>query len=105
MRLNKILLLSVISSIGFVSAAQAQNLNTSEACTTPRGEVVNETDDDRWVYCDIYMRQFQHRERMIELTKSLESRAKNYQASTKSVRDNYRIELQKYHDSLGSDSE
>lgn len=103
MRIFTTLLVSLVFA-GVSLAAKAQDMNTSEACTTPRGDVVSDY-DDRWKYCDIHMRQFEHRERMIELQDSLNARAEAYKASTKPVLDNYKAELEKYHASLGADSE
>lgn len=104
MRFFTTFLVSVFMLGAVSSIAHAQELNTSEFCTTVRGDVVA-PDDDRWVYCDIHMRQFQHRERMIELQESMRTRAENYKASFKPVIDNYKEELKRYHASLGSDSE
>ncbi|MFP4313929.1 MAG: hypothetical protein ACLFR0_06355 [Alphaproteobacteria bacterium] len=98
----KAFLLAVIISLSFSAGAIAQELNTTEACTTPRGDVVSDY-DERWVYCDIHMRQFEHRERMIELQESLSARAEAFKASTKPVIDNYKAELERYHANLGSE--
>ena len=78
-------------------------LETSGFCTTPRDvEEIAPMDKKRWKYCDIQMRQFEYRERVIELRKRLNTRSENFKNSTYAVKQNYKKELQKYHDSLGS---
>lgn len=106
MSLFRFALLFICFAIAFPisKAAFAQDsdmVNTSEACVMPRDNSPVDATDERWKYCDIYMRQFAYREKKKELTQMLETRAKNYKASTKSVLDNYEAELQKYYDSLG----
>lgn len=81
-------------------------LKTDEFCTTPREvEDIAPNDNARWKYCDINMRQFEYRERYKELQKRLTTRSENFKNSTYAVRQNYKKELEKYHASLGSDSE
>lgn len=86
------------------NSAQAQNLNTSEACTTPRpNDPVAAEDPERWKYCDIHMRRFAYREKHLELKAMLEERAKNYRASSKTSIDGYEQALRNHHASLGSE--
>ena len=105
MRLSRFVLLFICLAIALplskASFAQDGMLNTSEACTMPRDNDPVADTDERWKYCDIHMRQFAYREKQNELRQMLEARAENYKASTKSVKDNYKAELEKYHASIG----
>lgn len=89
------------NSNAFAQEGTAPGLNTSDTCTTPVPNDPVAATDERWVYCDIHMRQFAHREKMLELRGMLDERAKNYKASTYDVRQNYQQALQKHHESLG----
>lgn len=99
-----LLLLCFALPVTYSTASFAQNanmVNSSEACTMPRDNYPLADTDDSWQYCDIHMRQFAYREKHNELRQMLETRAENYKATTKSVRDNYKAELEKYHASIG----
>lgn len=104
MRILTTLLVSTFFIGGIAFSANAQDLVTTKACTVVEGETVA-TEDDAWKYCDIHMRQFQHRERIIELKDSLNTRAENFKMSTKPVIDAYKQALQEYHNNMGSDSQ
>ena len=106
MRLFRFLLLFICFALTapYSAPAFAQNadmVNSSDACTMPRDNYPVDATDKRWQYCDIHMRQFAYREKSNELTQMIETRAENYKATTKSVRDNYKAELERYHASLG----
>lgn len=99
--------LFVVMPAHFAQAQEAnpELLKTDEFCTTPREvEDIAPNDNKRWKYCDINMRQFEYRERYKELQKRLTTRSENFKNSTYAVRQNYKKELEKYHASLGSDS-
>lgn len=97
-----VLTVLVMGAFHSVTPASAQPvLNTSERCTTPVPNDPVAPTDEKWVYCDFHMRQFAHREKMIELRATMDERAKNFKASTYDVRENYKKELKKYHESLG----
>lgn len=105
MRLSRFILLSLCFALtaSYSAATYAQNadmLNSSEACTMPRDNYPIAVTDERWQYCDIYMRQFAFREKSNELTNMLQKRAENYKDSTQSARDRYKAELERYHSSL-----
>jgi len=106
MRLFRFVLLSLCFALtaSYSAASFAQNadmVNSSEMCTMPRDNYPLPDTDERWQYCDIHMRQFAYREKQNELRRMLEARAENYKASTKSIKDNYKAELEKYHASIG----
>jgi hypothetical protein len=106
MRIFLALFCILMLSASLTGSAQAQEessvvLDTSDTCTTPVPNDPLAMTDERWKFCDIYTRQFAHREKMMELTGNLEQRAKNFKASTYDVRQNYKEALQKHHDSLG----
>jgi uncharacterized membrane protein YhiD involved in acid resistance len=96
--------LSLIVLIKFVSFdVMAQPMNNKEACTTPRNADLSETDqDERWVYCDIYSRQFAHRNRIKDLQNSLQARAENFKASSQFARERHQEALQDYWNSMES---
>jgi hypothetical protein len=106
-------LLTILAVLGFSVLFIPQNANaqaidedmlvTDKFCTTPRPAEQIAPNDKRWKYCDIHMRQFLYRDEFKTLQERLTTRAENFKASTKPVHDNYKAELQKYHDSLGSD--
>ena len=106
MRLSRFILLflcfALPATYSAASFAQSADMvNSSEACTMPTDNDPVADTDERWQYCDIHMRQFAYREKQNELRDMLETRAENFKASTKSVRDNYKAELDKYYASMG----
>lgn len=99
-----VLTVLVMGAFQSVTPASAQPvLDKSAACTTPVPNDPVSPTDEKWIYCDYHMRQFAHREKMIELRATLDERAKNFKASTYDVRENYKKELKKYHESLGEE--
>ncbi|MFN3700552.1 MAG: hypothetical protein ACK4VI_03410 [Alphaproteobacteria bacterium] len=85
-------------------SAQAQNLNTTDTCTTPRANYPMAVEDpNRWNYCDIYMRRFAYRETHLELKNMMEERAKNFRASSQTSIEGYEQALRNHHASLRSE--
>lgn len=105
-------LLSLLVTTGFIATpAMAQDgavdsslVNSSETCNVPRPNDPVAPDDERWVYCDIHMRQFAHREKAIELKNMMNTRASNFRASTAAVKARYEAALRDHHASLGNET-
>ncbi len=91
-----------LTAFANLHSANAQELDTSEACNIPRDVEPTKATDERWVYCDIHSRQFAYREKQIDYRNQLKARQEGYRNSTKTAEDNYKQALKDHYATLNN---